>query len=214
VDQKNGALADTSRNSILNNKSNNITFSTNYNFKALGLNQSASVNFVTSKRDDQANHLTIFESGRKAANPDSVNSLIAARDIGNTTNVISLSITTQYERPMRTTFSYTYAKSEIGKGSYYGTYVYNSFGISADYLFLQNKLRAEGGVNITADGSASGKDPSGNVVTTVTKNSMRAIFAGARYMINEHHSIYLRTDFRNSSISTDQIYMLRYEFRI
>lgn len=177
----------------ISNQTQDISLQLGYDIKLLDLDNTISLSIIGSDRVDDFYPTT---------------SNVAA-------DIRMFTLKTKYQIPLTTTFTFAFNQSNIGKNSTKYFFEYNHLGLNANYMHLNNKLKVNGGLNIT---SGVDKKPVNNVPEDYTNYKRVAFNIGASYQITSKQYIMLDNSFisfndKCTSSYNDSVIRLRYEIK-
>ena len=182
------------------NQTQDISVQLGYDIQLFNLNHTISLNLIGSDRIDDYNP--------------------AMSNIASDIRMVT--IKTNYQIPLTTTFTYAFNQSITGKDSSQFSFEYNQIGLNANYILLNHRLNINGGFNFT---SALGTRQDDNMPKEYP-NYQRTVFnLGGSFRITPKQYIFLETflikfnnrvdsKFKNevdTSSYNDSIIRLKYE---
>lgn len=178
----------------IGNQTKDISVQLGYDFSLFNLKHTVSLGIIGSDRIDDFN-------------PNQFNVATAIR---------MFTIQTKYQMPLTTTITYATNQNSMGKSVYVHSFKYNQLGIGGIYMLLNNKLRLDGGINLT---SAVGND----FVEKYTDYKRVAFNFGGSYQIASNQYLTFDSSLINFDDKikhdgkhvtyNDSIFRLRYELR-
>ena len=171
-----------------------ISVQLSYDLKLLNFDNSISLSIIGSDRGDDFNPAT--------------------SNVG--ADVTMLTLKTKYQIPLTTIVALASNQSNTGEDSTKYSFKYNQFGLNAIYMLLNNRLKINGGLNVT---SGIGTKPVDDIPEEYTNYKRVAFNIGGNFQITPKQYILLDTilitvDDKYSSSYNDTIFRLRYEMKL
>jgi hypothetical protein len=146
----------------------------NYDVNFMQIRHSVSASYIASDRNDNiSNPARLTPIGGSLVNLTETSS-----------NVQLFSVRTQYQIPLTTTFNFVRNENNFASGL--NTFSFSLFGGTAEYLWLNQRLRTNFGMNLT---SASGVTTLTATTQSITDYTRLGFMLGARFDISSGHFV-------------------------
>ncbi len=183
----NGLSATSALGTPEDNRTNNINFSTSYNFWFNELNNRLTVNLVNYDRKDNVTYSNIYQ------NPITAQKDTVPFNIDNLSNTLSFLLQTQYQIPLKTRLEFSLQQSDNSISAGESNLSVNSFGAGGEYLFknfFSRNDRLSFGTffrygSVSSETPTATSDPiTGNRITSTTKIEYSRLFLNGRILYN------------------------------